>query len=312
VVSKITELAEQAKVALATASGTWELDPADEAELVRFLEPLGPKDAGHSQKMEVSLDVFRQWVEADQASMRTRGEPGFMDIFFQLEGLRESLAGKRQLPHLVILSGRTTRLPLIREMTAQYLRMPQHRVRMVGDLLPESVRGPDHADMDKLAVVHGAHRVRFGDPIRFHPLEEVNAFRRFVGILTETPSGFRMSRVLASPEESHPKSVNLMVGPRATVLLGHSFRQADGVAEVSAVITNTGSEAREVEVDLLNDHDVEMKRSPRTEGVFLTERVPGGSDLIVDNFSDTGMIDREPDGLLREIVNRNRSEWDKG
>jgi hypothetical protein len=55
-----------------------------------------------------------------------------------------------------------------------------------------------------------------------------------------------------------------------------------------------------------------MKQTARSEGVFLTERVPGGSDLIVDNFSDTGLIDREPEGLLREIVNRNRAEWDKG
>jgi hypothetical protein len=166
--------------------------------------------------------------------------------------------------------------------------------------------------MDKLAVVHGAHRVRFGEPIRFHPLEEVNAFRRYVGVLTETPSGFRVSRVLAAPGDSHPKTVSLPVGPRGTVLLGHSFRQSGGVAEVSAVLTNTTSEAREVEIDLLNDHDVSMKETPRSAGVFLTERVPGGSDLIVDNFSDTGLIDREPEGLLREIVNRNRAEWDKG
>jgi hypothetical protein len=311
VVSKITELAERAKVALAAGNGTWALDPADEAELVRFLEPLGPKAASEGRRMLISLKVFREWVEADQASMRTRGEPGFMDIFFQLEGLRESLIARRQSPHLVILSGRTTRLPLIREMTAQHLRMPLHRVRMVGELLPQSVRGPDHADMDKLAVVHGAHRVRFGEPIRFHPLEEVNAFRRFVGILTETPSGFRVSRVLAAPGESHPKTVSLPVGPRATILIGHSFRQSGGVAEVSAVLTNTVAEAREVEIDLVNDHDVVMKQTSRGDGVYLTERVPGGSDLIVDNFSDTGLIDSEPEGLLREIVNRNRQEWEK-
>jgi hypothetical protein len=312
VVSKITELAERAKVALATGNGNWSLDPADEAELVRFLEPLGPKAAAEGRRMTVSLEVFRHWVEADQASMRTRGEPGFMDIFFQLEGLRDSLTSRRQLPHLVILSGRTTRLPLIREMTAEHLRMPLHRVRLVGELLPESVRGPDHADMDKLAVVHGAHRVRFGDPIRFHPLEEVNSFRRFVGILTETPSGFRVNRLLAAPGDSHPRTVTVPVGPRATVLLGHSFRQSGGVAEVSAVLTNSTSEARDVEVDLLNDHDLAMKQTGRNEGVFLTERVPGGSDLIVDNFSDTGLIDHEPEGLIKEIVNRNRAEWDKG
>jgi hypothetical protein len=312
VVSKITELAERAKVVLAASDRPWALDPADEAELVRFLEPLGPKAANDARRMQVSLDVFRQWVEADQASMRTRGEPGFMDIFFQLEGLRDSLAARRQSPHLVILSGRTTRLPLIREMTARHLRMPLHRVRLVGELLPPSVRGPDHADMDKLAVVHGAHRVRFGDPIRFHPLEEENAFRRYVGVLTETPSGFRVSRVLATPGESHPKTVNLTVAPRGTVLLGHSFRESGGVAEVSAVLTNSTSSAREVEVTLLNDNDVTMPPGPRNEGVILTERVPGGSDLIVDNFSDTGLIDHEPEGLIRDIVLRNRSEWDKG
>jgi hypothetical protein len=312
VVSKITELAERAKVALAGGGGTWSLDPADEAELVRFLEPLGPKAASEGRRLTVSLDVFRRWVEADQASMRTRGEPGFMDIFFQLEGMRESLVNRRQLPHLVILSGRTTRLPLIREMTAKHLRMPLHRVRVVSELLPELIRSPEHADMDKLAVVHGAHRVRFGDPIRFHPLEEANTFRRYVGILTETPSGFRVSRVLASPGDSHPKTVSLQLGPKATLLLGHSFRESGGVAEVSAVLTSTVPEAREVEVDLLDDHDVEMKPGARAEGVILTERVPGGSDLIVDNFSDTGLIDREPEGLIREIVNRNRQEWDKG
>ncbi len=312
VVSKITELAERAKVALAGGDGTWELDPADETELVRFFEPLGPKAANEKRRMEVSLETFRQWVEGDQASMRTRGEPGFMDIFFQLEALRESLAARRQLPHLVVLSGRTTRLPLIRQMTAEYLRVPLHRVRVVGDLLPESIRGPDSADMDKLAVVHGAHRVRFGDPVRFHPLEEVHAFRRYVGVLMETPSGFRLNRVLASPGESHPKTVSVSVGPRGTVLLGHSFRESGGGAEVTAVITNTTQEAKEVEVDLLNDHDVDMKKTPRNEGVFLTERVPGGSDLIVDNFSDTGLIDREPEGFLREIVNRNRDDWDRG
>lgn len=311
IVSKITELVERAKAVLAEGKTPWSLDPADEAELVRFFEPLGPTSKDDGRRMEVSLDTFRQWVEADQASRRTRGEPGFMDIFFHLEDLRESLAGRRQLPHLVILSGRTTRLPLIREWTAKHLRMPLHRVRQVGELLPESVRGPDHADMDKLAVVQGAHRVRYGEPIRFHPLEEVNAFRRYVGVLMETPAGFRLHRVLATPRESCPKTVTLPVGPRATVLLGHSFREAGGGAEVTAVLTNTSIEPHEVEVDLLNDHDVAMKRSARTEGVYLTERIPGGADLIVDNFSDTGLIDREPEGLLRDIVARNRSEWDR-
>jgi hypothetical protein len=311
VVSKITELAERAKVTLAQDKVPWALDPADEAELVRFLEPLGPTTTEESRRMEVSSATFREWVEADQASVRTRGVPGFMDIFFQLEELRESLASRRLLPHLVILSGRTTRLPVIREMTAQHLRMPLHRVRVVSELLPDAVRGPDHADMDKLAVVHGAHRVRFGDPIRFHALEGDNTFRRYVGVLMETPAGFRLNRVLAVPGESRPKTVTLGIAPHAAVVLGHSFRDAGGRSEVTAVLTNTAPDARELELDLLNDHDVVLKKTARSEGVFLTERIPGGTDLIVDNFSDTGLIDREPEGLLRDIVVRNRADWDK-
>jgi hypothetical protein len=312
VISKITELAEQAKTVLSLDKGPWTLDSSDEAELVRYFEPLGPKAADSERRMEVSTATFRAWVEADVASMRTRGEPGFMDIFFQLEDLRDSVAARRQLPHLVILSGRTTRLPMIREMTAQCLHLPLHRVRLVGELLPEDVRGPDHADMDKLAVVHGAHRVRFGDPIRFHAMEDSNIFRRYVGLLMETPAGFRLNRVLAFPGETQPKTVRVPIGPQATVTLGHSFREAGGRSEVSAVLTNTSPEMREVEIDLLNDHDAALKKTSKSEGVFLTERVPGGTDLIVDNFSDTGLIDREPEGFLREIVRRNRTEWDRG
>ena len=55
-----------------------------------------------------------------------------------------------------------------------------------------------------------------------------------------------------------------------------------------------------------------MQPGPRNEGVILTERVPGGTDLIVDNFSDTCLIDHEPEGLIRDNVLRNRPEWDKG
>jgi hypothetical protein len=127
----------------------------------------------------------------------------------------------------------------------------------------------------------------------------------------ETPAGFRLNRVLAVPGESRPKTVTLSIAPHAAVVLGHSFREAGGRSEVTAVLTNTAPDAREVELDLLNDHDVVLKKTARSEGVFLTERIPGGTELIVDNFSDTGLIDREPEGLLRDIVVRNRADWDK-
>jgi hypothetical protein len=37
--------------------------------------------------------------------------------------------------------------------------------------------------------------------------------------------------------------------------------------------------------------------------------VPGGNDIVVDNFHDTGRIDGEPDGFLRRIVLANRDSW---
>ena len=40
-----------------------------------------------------------------------------------------------------------------------------------------------------------------------------------------------------------------------------------------------------------------------------SEWVPGGNDIVVDNFHDTGRIDGEPDGFLRRIVLANRDSW---
>ena len=45
------------------------------------------------------------------------------------------------------------------------------------------------------------------------------------------------------------------------------------------------------------------------EWVSLSEWVPGGDDLIVDNFNDTGRIDGEPDGFLERIVRQNLEAW---
>jgi len=316
-VSKINDLVEQAKQQLTHDDQPWTLESDDEDELAAYFAPViepGQADTGgQRQQMEISLPVLQQWVEADRRSAVTRGEPGFMDIFFYLEEMAASLAANKRSPHLVILSGRTTRLPFIKELTARHLKLPLHRIRTLGELLPDSLKSPDHANMDKLAVVYGAHRFRFGDPVHFrlHAQADSHVFQRFVGTVSETPQGMRMNRILVSPGDTQPRTCKLKVPKRSTVRLGQVFRR-DGMVEILANLTNSNPDDREVEIDLVNDYAVELKRSPQTDGVFLTEWVPGGTSDIVDNFNDTGRIDGEPDGLIRAIVMSNQEEWIKG
>jgi hypothetical protein len=54
-----------------------------------------------------------------------------------------------------------------------------------------------------------------------------------------------------------------------------------------------------------------LRKTKDSAGVILTEWVPGGTSLIVDNFNDTGRIDREPEGFLRNIVCHQKDAWIK-
>jgi hypothetical protein len=307
IVSLIHDLVESAKAKLSSSAEPWVLEATQEGGLAMKFN--GLVDAGTVEGMaaqpphlEITLPMLQGWVESDQASIKTRGEPGFMDIFYYLEELRESLAARNQLPHLIILSGRTTRLPFIKNMTARHMKMPLHRVRTLGELLPDILKSPDAVDMDKLAVVFGAHRVRFGDPIRFVQRPEEQKFKRFLGIVSETMTGLRLNRVLAEPGEACPKTVTVRVPANSTLLIGHSFRKEGGRAEVIASLASNDAQPREVEIDLENDYAVRIKRAKGHEKIILTEKVPGGTDIIVDNFNDTGRIDEEPEGWLRSLV----------
>jgi hypothetical protein len=315
-ISLINRLVEEAKVKLATAPGEpWVMSEIDEGMLAGSLEPardLAAAPPEESTRLEISLAVLRHWVTQDRQSMKSRGKPGFMDIFFDMREMAESLRANRQSPHLVLLSGRSTRLPFLRELVMDALSLPAHRVRLLGELLPAALWGPDHENIDKLAVIHGAHRFRFGHPIRFIPHPEEPVFRRHVGILQQTPMGLSLNSVLARPGDAQPRTCSLRVGPGAVILLGHAFRADSNRAEVMATIENTAPDWREVEFDLVSDYRVEAKRSGKAEGVRVTERLSGGEDAIVDNFNDTGKIDREPDGLLRDIVLSNADDWMKG
>ncbi|MEW6741939.1 MAG: hypothetical protein AB1486_04190 [Planctomycetota bacterium] len=309
-VSKLSELAEACKAKLSARDGAWVLAPDDEYELVRCFEPVLDgldieEKAQGAPHLTVSLDVLRRWIEADRQSMETNGEPGFMDIFLYLRELRWSLEAKKRAPHLVVLSGRSTRLPCIKELVAAHLGMPWHRIRTLHELLPDSLKTLGHENMDKLAVVCGAQRFRFGDHIRFVSLPEEPIFNRTIGTVRETPTGLKLNKVFIKPGDSKPRSITVAVEPSRDVRIGHSFRE-DGMAQVIANVSNISAKRHEVNLEIQDDYSVTMRKHPE---VVLWEWVPGGADIIVDNFNDTGRIDGEPEGFLRRIVIATKNDW---
>ena len=62
-------------------------------------------------------------------------------------------------------------------------------------------------------------------------------------------------------------------------------------------------------IEFIDDQTLRLKKTKDNEGLLLTEYVPGGTRLIVDNFNDTGQIDCEPEGFLFNIVSTNRHKW---
>jgi hypothetical protein len=307
-ISEFSRLAEQAKVAL-SQNESWSLDPVDEAQVLRCFEVLGRGGAGMTEdgpRLTITRDVFREWVEGDQQSRETEGEPGFMDIFHYLEDLRSSLQERGRLPNMTILSGRSSRLPFIQDLAALHLGMPPHRIRTLDNLLPESLKGPDHENLDKLAVVRGAQRFRFGDHIRFVSLPDEPVFHRFIGTVRETPRGLDLNTILASPGDSRPRTITLDIEPLRDVRIGHAFRR-NSLAEVIATFSNTSPDRKHTAtIDILDDHTVRMADH---EHILFSEWVPGGTDIIVDNFNDTGRIDREPHRFIEKIIRKNKGQW---
>jgi hypothetical protein len=115
-----------------------------------------------------------------------------------------------------------------------------------------------------------------------------------------------LNKVLISPGDLRPQTITVTVDPEKAVRLGHAFR-ADGVAQVIANLSNKSrSQRHEVKLRVLDDFSVEMKAN---EDILLAEWVPGGNDIIVDNFNDTGEIDGEPVGFLTRIISYDESPW---
>lgn len=307
-VSWISRLAEAAKRGVAGPERAWRLSGDDEAELVACFAPLLDGDGwrekvGKAPFFEIDEPTLQRWLSSDSQtlSLETNGEPGFHDVFVYLGELRRSLATKGREPHAVILSGRSTRLGFLKDLAARALRLPLHRLRTLDEILPESLRrnSVGQQNLDKLAVVFGAQRFRFGDHIRFSALPEEAIFNRYIGTVRESRVGLRLNKVLIRPGDDSPRSIAVQVEPARDVRIGHAFRES-GAAQVIANLSNTShTQAFEVTLDVLDDYSVRM--SPH-EHVLLSEWVPGGNDIVVDNFNDTGRIDGEPKGLLASIV----------
>ncbi len=312
-VSRITELAEEAKAALSRSTEPWVLGSDDERALITCFAPLFSGDLPEEKvqsapRFELTRDVLTDWITADRQSLETNGEPGFMDIFLYLEELRASLRASRRDPSLVVLSGRSTRLPFIKDLTARALGFPLHRVRTLAEILPDSLKLNGFRNMDKLAVVCGAQRFRFGDHIRFVSLPDAQIFNRYIGTVRETPTGLKLNKVLIHPGEGSPRTIQVTVEPAKVVRIGHAFRE-DGQAQVMATVANNSQTERQVvDLEIIDDYSV---KTAKGKEILLSEWVPGG-DEIVDNFNDTGRIDGEPEGFIRRIVRRNRAEWMAG
>jgi len=315
-ISKLNKLAESAKEVLSQQkisrslsedieNKPWELSKDDEEKLKEYFNLILGETQKNVQECKISLQDLEKWIRNDRQSEKTKGEPGFMDIFLFLKELKRNLDLRNRPPHAVVLSGRTTRLSIIKQLTMEYLNMPPHKVRNLKDLLPISKKQVDYENADKISVVRGAHRFRFGDNVRFIPLPERKIFNRYIGTVYETPDGLKLNRnrIYCKPLDKPPKSISIEIQPSTDLRIGHCFRE-DGVAEVIAVLSNKSTEKKQTAtIDINDDYTVEMNNSH--EDIILAEWVPGGSDIIVDNFNDTGKIDSNPKDFILENVIKN-------
>ncbi|MEM9670484.1 MAG: hypothetical protein AAF950_16305 [Pseudomonadota bacterium] len=318
-ISIIFDLTEDMKRTLAEPEGgEWILDEVGESLLLQAFEPLRMsgrmRDQPATGRLRVTHAMLEKWVQKDVQSRLTNHEPGFKDIFFYLKELTENLRKQRRAPDLVVLSGRTTRMPFIRNLTARYVELPLHRVRRLDDIVSPALLEETRPNLDKFAVVCGAHYFRSGDQIRFIAQPDAKIFNRYIGTLRSTRHGPRMLHTLITPGQTAPHTVMVQVPPKVEVRLCTAFRE-DGAAQIMANLRNDGSDELDVELDVFDDHTIRLK-SGTSDQISFYEWIPGGVDVMADNFNDTGRIDEEPrkpdkrtDGVLTRIVRADGLEW---
>ncbi|WP_207688314.1 hypothetical protein [Desulfonema limicola] len=299
-VSRLNELAEEAKEHLSKNNNSWKLSKDNETNLSDCFEPMIRDNVNEdsdteSIQYELSNEILEQWIRNDRQSEETNGIPGFMDIFLFLKDLKQSLKQRKRMPHAVVLSGRTTRLPIIKKLAVEYLNMPFHKVRTLQELLPITANRPGYESADKISVVCGAHRFRFGDNVRFIPLPEEKIFNRYIGTVRETPDGLVLNKILCKPGDKPPISASIEMYPATNTRIGNCFRK-EGIAEVIAELSNKNpKEKRKIVINIIDDFTVKLIKG---KDIVLAEWVPGGNDIIVDNFNDTGEIDSNPPGFI--------------
>jgi hypothetical protein len=128
-------------------------------------------------------------------------------------------------------------------------------------------------------------------------LKDEQIFNRFIGTLQETPDGIKLLKIEINRSEPRPKDIKIPVDPGQGVRLGFAFRK-EGLAQVLATLHNSTSER--IDVTLRVEDDFTVRMPDNVEGIRFEEWVPGGPDIIRDNFNTTGNIDGEHGIILDE------------
>ncbi|MDR1925572.1 MAG: virulence factor SrfB [Planctomycetaceae bacterium] len=315
VLSKITEIAEAAKPVIAKSANTkinktpeWQLHDTDLIAVLDLLRKSGIKNlqtnTDPNEKLIITHEMLKEWIRHDLQSIKTQGEAGFMDIFVYVKELREYIETTNGMqPHQVIISGRTSKMPFIREFVIENLQIPSHRVRTLDEFWPEDLRRA-YSDISKTAVVLGAQRFRFDPSVRFEYQDSEPIFNHYIGTVALTVDGFQLNekKIFVQPGDPCPASFCIEVPAHGNVIIGNTFRKG-GLVEVLATISNNSDKTEKVDLFLEDDFTITEKKKDNPN-ILFTENISGGNDFFADNFCDTGKIDDRPKGFITEIIKK--------
>ena len=211
IVSKIMELVETAKRNLAQNT-FWQLEIQDEEILKTLFSHVIPNGTIQPERLEYSNEVLKKWIER---TMRpTRHAVSLAS--WTSSSIRPAQSLDEAMSPLFCDFERTfDAFAVYQANDRDVVDLPLHRIRTLAELLPDSLKGPEHANADKLAVVHGADRCRFGNPILFSTLPEEPVFKRYLGTVVATQGGMQLDAVLVHRGQKRPASVTVSVPPNS-------------------------------------------------------------------------------------------------
>jgi hypothetical protein len=197
------------------------------------------------------------------------------------------------------------------------MHLPSHRILTLDQITPPDLGGHHREpNLDKLAVVLGAQRFRFGNNIRFFQKPALKMFNRYIGTMIDTPAGSKLNppTISIKPSDAAPRTITVKLHPGRDLKIGHAFREhgnAQAIANLSTPAVLGGGEPFSVEIDILDDFTAVLKQTPESKkhGVTLVQWTPISDDLTADNFHDTGEIDEEPNGFIREKIRHSQDRW---